>query len=222
MEPRNISNPKKIYDRVSRYHGQINLLYIVYKATVLSGGVLAHNESSACLDHSECNAGFFCAMMICTEHLDRDYICGACRPCDACLCHSDSVDGKCPLQQCPQQPTNSIRFLQGPFYSRMDIPTIQTYKCVRRLDFAGGTFADMQTAVRADHPASATTVNLTFVQSYCRAFVRLGVVADLGVYSSPSGKGFLLDVIITSEGHPTRRKKLLVSITIIWQIEGLQ
>jgi hypothetical protein len=154
--------------------------------------------SDSCLDHSECPRSRFCAASRCTDDLGRKFPCGECKPCGECRCNVDAFDHACPQQQCPDQPTDGVRFLQGPFHAISPLAGTPTHLCVRRLLFTSGTFSDIQFAVRTDHPASAGPTNISALSVLCPSFVRVGAVVNITVLDG----AFAVDVYISSEGRP--------------------
>jgi hypothetical protein len=153
----------------------------------------------SCHDHKGCPESRFCAQSECTDDFGRNFSCGDCKPCAECRCHADAIDHSCPQQRCPDQPTDGVRFLQGPFYSQAPLAGVPTHLCVRRLLFTGGTFSDMQAAVRTDHPASAAPADLPALAALCPSFVRIGAVANTTAREDGS---FAVDVFVSSDGCP--------------------
>ena len=177
----------------------MNLICIIFAAFHAVRVAAETNQTGAeCLDHRECAIGSFCAASSCSDGLGRKYLCGICEPCSECLCHKDAVDGACPINKCPDQPAESIRFLQGPLFARTTISGVPTHVCVRRLLFDTGSFFDVQAAIRVDHPASAASINLTSVNAQCPAFSRAGLLLGL---STSTLQTFVLNVVVTSEGN---------------------
>jgi hypothetical protein len=161
------------------------------------------SPNSECLAHDECNDSFFCKASSCADSIGAEYRCGKCHPCIECRCNTDAIDLACPTVACPDQPTDAIRFLQGPFLSRSPIPGAPTYSCLRRLLFDGGAFSDIQAAVPVEHPASVPSeTNLSLVASSCPAISRTGILLGRFVQPEPSVPRFLLDVMVSSEGRP--------------------
>ena len=187
------------------------MLYLIFAAIANAVHVVADLNQTRidCLDHGECAAASFCATSSCNDALGRKYLCGLCMPCNQCLCNSDAVDGACPINKCPAQPTDSVRFLQGPLFARMAIPGASTHVCVRRLLFDAGSFFDVQAALRIDHPASAKPVNISSIDAICPAYTRAGLILGISI---PPGEPILLQVIVTSEGTYPRRRSSAASI----------
>ena len=179
--------------------------WVVIFAAIFAAIATGENDRNIveCIFHTDCTDGSFCAASSCSDALGRKYLCGACKPCSECVCNADAVDGACPISKCPEQPTNSVRFLQGPFFARALIHGFPTHVCVRRLLFDAGSFFDVQAAIRIDHPASAEPVNETTVGVHCPAFTRVGVLVDISAPSPLTGEAHILDVVVTSEG-PSR------------------
>jgi hypothetical protein len=181
------------------YHSKSLILVVNIHLSMLPNFVFALNETNACLAHAECPVDFFCAKMFCTDRSGLQYICGQCRRCEACFCHNDAVDDRCP-HDCHDQPTNGVRYLQGPFLARSAIPTIPTYTCLRRLTFDGGAFVDLQAPVSIEHPASAAPVDRTVLEAQCQPFARVGILLDFVPDPSMSGQTYQVSVVITSSG----------------------
>jgi hypothetical protein len=153
---------------------------------------------STCYSHSSCPANQFCASSECTDSIGRRFPCGICKLCTECRCHSVSIDLSCPPHQCPDQPTDGVRFLQGPFYAHSVVKDVSTHACVRRLLFSGGTFFDIQAAIRTDHPASAAPANLSAVAARCPPFARIGAVLNTTFHADDAT--FIVNVSVSSEG----------------------
>ena len=180
----------------------INILFKIFTVAMISAQASAqvNTSTTVCLDHNECDVEYFCGSSSCIDTIGRSYLCGRCKPCAECVCNKDAVDGACPNKKCTEQPTDSVRFLQGPFFASEPISGIPTYLCVRRLLFEVGSFFDVQAAICVDHPASASPVNQTSVEEQCPAFTRTGIIIGLSTPEASPDTPFLLDVVVTSEG----------------------
>jgi hypothetical protein len=181
--------------RVNRFIAIILMVHLVKIGSLELAG--------SCLDHNNCPESLFCAVSKCTDDFGRNFSCGECKPCVECRCHVDAFDGSCPQQRCPNQPTDGVRFLQGPFHAFSLLPGVTTHFCVRRLLFTSGTFSDIQAAVRVDHPASAAPANLSALSELCPSFVRIGAVVNTTFREDGT---FAVDVFVSSEGRAPRRR----------------
>lgn len=170
---------------------QISTLVIFYTA---NGQV----QSSVCYSHDSCAEAQFCAWANCTNELGSLYPCGVCKPCAQCICDSDSVDYECPLLQCPEQPSNGVRFLQGEFYNISSLNKPEGYTCVRRFLVTGSTFSFLQLPVYTYHPANSAILNESALLSLvCPTYLSSGVLETQG---SKDGQTLNLRALVTSEG----------------------
>ena len=62
-------------------------------------------EKSECTKHDQCPAGAFCKWSWTDSNEGWFYVGGVCRACSACECNGDAVDGNCPRDKCPLQPS---------------------------------------------------------------------------------------------------------------------
>jgi hypothetical protein len=89
-----------------------------------------------CTLHSECSSELFCAEDVCTAWEGFTFLCGRCRPCEQCRCHTNAIDGLCPAR-CPF-PKNELRYLEGIFVNT-DVSGSGT-TCLRIWTFEGTSF----------------------------------------------------------------------------------
>ncbi len=151
-----------------------------------------------CFSHDDCiEAGHFCAWTKCIDDKGTAYACGGCRPCEECICDVNSTDFQCPLLQCPNQPINGVRYLQGAFFnhSKLQIPG---YHCVRRFVVMGSTFSLIQSPIYILHPATKAKLDeVDILTTVCPTFSRSGV---LGKMLNLSSRAVHLNAFISSEG----------------------
>ena len=65
-------------------------------------------EKSECTKHDQCPAGAFCKWSWTDSNEGWFYVGGVCRACSACECNGDAVDGNCPRDKCPMQPSQEV------------------------------------------------------------------------------------------------------------------
>jgi hypothetical protein len=184
---------------MAKYGDRGKNVFVVVFITVHLVRIGSLQLAGLCFDHSGCPENKFCAPSKCTDDFGRYFPCGECKPCSACRCHADAIDHSCPQKRCPDQPSDGVRFLQGPFYAHSPLAGITTHLCVRRLLFTSGTFSDVQAAMRNDHPASAAPTNLSGLSALCPSFLRIGAVINVTIREDGA---FAVDVFISSEGFP--------------------
>ncbi len=126
-------------------------------------------------------------------------------PCEECICDINSIDFQCPLLQCPSQPKNGVRFLQGAFYNHSALQD-QDHLCVRRLVLMGNMFSLVQLPVYTLHPATIATFNQTDLMPACPSYARSGVLRSTVELSS---SGLRLDALLSSEGDLPRALRTL-------------
>jgi hypothetical protein len=156
-------------------------------------------QSTVCYSHDSCGEAHFCAWANCTTEAGSLYPCGICKPCAQCICDSDAIDYECPLRQCPQQPLNGVRFLQGEFYDISNLNQNDGYACVRRFVVTGSMFSFLQLPVYTDHPANSPVLNQSALTPLlCPTYLITGVL-ESQVSSDP--KTLSLRALLTSEGN---------------------
>ena len=153
-----------------------------------------------CFTHEDCiEPGHFCAWAKCLEDDGRTFACGECKPCNECICDVNSTDFQCPLRQCPAQPINGVRFLQGSFYNH-SILQIPGYQCIRQLIVMGSTFSLVQTPIYMLHPATKAKLDAAeFLTSACPAYARSGFLRAIRSLDL-SSRAVHFDAFISSEG----------------------
>ena len=163
------------------------------------------NATKTCLSHVECVPGQFCAWSNCLDRQGRNYACGLCKLCQFCACDSDSIDLACP-QQCPSQPSEGVRYLQGIFADQTPIPTFENYNCTSRLVISGISILFLQMAVHSQHPASIQVVNISAAADTACPRMSLSGIIESSVPSPSDAAVLELDVSVTSEG-PRRSRR---------------
>ena len=99
-------------------------------------------EKSECTKHDQCPAGAFCKWSWTDSNEGWFYVGGVCRACSACECNGDAVDGNCPRDKCPMQPSQEVRYLQGAFEHTRVLD--KGVACVYVLDVQGSFFRETQ------------------------------------------------------------------------------
>lgn len=153
-------------------------IFILYIKSIqcLNSSVGSHVNFTACSSHRECaRRSDFCAFETCLDDRGLTYRCGLCKPCIFCNCDSDSIDGQCPVLRCPDQPSSSVRFLQGSFWNVTDVITSASsstgnYRCIRLLEVVGGSYSLLQMSVVSNHPADMEVNAPVAVSTVCPHF----------------------------------------------------
>jgi hypothetical protein len=158
-------------------------------------------QAQQCFSHDDCTeTAHFCAWTKCQNDAGSAYSCGRCMPCEECICDMNATDFRCPLVQCPSQPINGVRFLQGAFYNHSTLQ-VQSHYCVRRFVVMGNMFSLVQLPVYNLHPATTATFNQTDVLPSCPNYARSGVLRSTFELLS---NGLRLKALLSSEGGSPR------------------
>jgi hypothetical protein len=158
------------------------------------------SRALACYRHQDCQNGTFCGWSACPSVNGLTYACGICKSCADCVCNRDSVDYVCPTYQCPDSPTEGIRFLQGLFLNSSEIKSAPGYTCFLKITISGNMFSILQIPVYTLHPATtATLIDAAALEPECPSISRSGV---LHTPNQVAGPDLLVNVTVLSQGLP--------------------
>jgi hypothetical protein len=192
---------------------QVSLL-VFHEVLIVFFGVqnVVSQTLAQCFTHYDCSdPQHFCAWNVCEDEAGESYRCGTCKPCSACLCDTNSTDFQCPLDRCPAQPINGVRFLQGYFHNHSVLGQVPGYNCIRRLVVTGNLFSIMQLPMYTLHPATTAIFNESdSLSSACPSYTRSGIFKSPLVLINGS---LTLNVVVSSEGVSTLLNKVRQLLT---------